>query len=69
MNGNQVLVYNSSHVQLAAKTIANNIAGPTGVAFDWNGNLWVTNATGSLVAEYVTERCLYRRNHRRSQQP
>jgi hypothetical protein len=52
MNGNQVLVYNSSHVQLAAKTIANNIAGPTGVAFAWNGNLWLTDATSSLVAEY-----------------
>jgi DNA-binding beta-propeller fold protein YncE len=43
-NGNEVLVYNANHAQVANKTITKNVVFPTAVAFDANGDLWVSNA-------------------------
>ena len=57
--GNDILVYNTSYVQVTAKTITENINTPTGVAFDPAGNLWVANygpsngGSNGSVAEYT----------------
>lgn len=52
-NGNDVLVYNVSHSQVATKTITKNVVSPTAVAFDPNGNLWVANTgTPGSINEY-----------------
>jgi DNA-binding beta-propeller fold protein YncE len=57
--GNEILVYNTSYVQITAKTITENINYPAGVAFDPAGNLWVANLGTSnggpngSVAEYT----------------
>jgi streptogramin lyase len=59
MNGNQVLVYDLDHVQVPAKTITNNVNGPTGVAFDLNGDLWITNSANSTVTAFMPNGDLY----------
>jgi len=57
--GNDILVYNTSYVQVTSKTITENIISPTGVAFDPAGNLWVANygpsngGSNGSVAEYT----------------
>jgi hypothetical protein len=41
--GNDILVYNTAYAQASAKTITQGVINPTGVAFDSQGNLWVSN--------------------------
>jgi DNA-binding beta-propeller fold protein YncE len=50
--GNDVLVYNPTHGQIASKTIVEGINHPSAVAFDSQGNLWVANTGGNTVTEY-----------------
>ncbi|MFZ0478788.1 MAG: hypothetical protein WAL71_06530 [Terriglobales bacterium] len=49
-SGNDVLVYNPSHVQ--TRSLIQGIAGPTGVAIDPSGNLWVANAPTNSITSY-----------------
>lgn len=52
-NGNEVLVYNPSHMQVPSKRISKNVSVPTAVAFDGNGNLWVGNdGSPASVTQY-----------------
>ncbi len=48
--GNNVLVYNPSHVQ--TRTITQGVQAPTGVAIDPSGNLWVANSSANSITEY-----------------
>lgn len=52
-NGNDVLVYNASHLQVASKTITNSVSSPAGLAFDASGNLWVANSSPAVINEYT----------------
>ena len=54
--GNQILVYNPSALQMAAKTITTNINAPLQLTFDAQGNLWVSNLVpGKTSQEYFSE--------------
>jgi hypothetical protein len=59
MGANQILVYNPSHIQVFTKTITESVAGPTGVAFDLNGDLWITNSANSTVTAFLPNGDLY----------
>jgi DNA-binding beta-propeller fold protein YncE len=48
--GNDVLVYNPSHVQ--TRRVTQGVQGPTGVAIDPSGNLWVANSSANSITEY-----------------
>ena len=48
------LFYGSSpNPELVISTTLNSMSGPTGIAFDSHGNLWVANATGNTLVEYT----------------
>ena len=50
--GNDILVYNLSYVQIAAKRITANVSYPIAVAFDPAGNLHVANIGANNITEY-----------------